>query len=146
MDKEPTLQELEAQADALLAAAAEVEEIPIPTTRSKRSSKKEEEAHVEKKYSIDDKVVAKLPAAALITANEKLRDLFAKGKHIISRLAGECREAAFSEKLKVVIQILKVPVTHISHAGNMCSYSDALIFKHRHNNSAYRHQSGSDPA
>ena len=81
MDKELTLQELEAQADALLAAAAEVEEIPIPTTRSKRSSKKEEEAHAEKKYSIDDKVVAKLPAAALITANEKLRDLFAKGKH-----------------------------------------------------------------
>ncbi|MBQ1242148.1 MAG: RNA polymerase subunit sigma, partial [Oscillospiraceae bacterium] len=81
MDKELTLQELEARADALLAAAAEVEEIPIPTTRSKRSSKKEEEAHAEKKYSIDDKVVAKLPAAALITANEKLRDLFAKGKH-----------------------------------------------------------------
>ena len=80
MDKELTLQELEAQADALL-AAAEVEEIPIPTTRSKRSSKKEEEAHAEKKYTIDEKVVAKLPAAALITANEKLRDLFAKGKH-----------------------------------------------------------------
>ncbi len=92
MDKELTLQELEAQADALLAAADAMEDIPIPTTKSKRS-KKEEEAPAEKKYTLDEKVIAKLPAAALINAHEKLHDLFAKGKHNGKLSSGELMDA-----------------------------------------------------
>ena len=81
MEKELTIQDLEAQADALLAANASDEDdfLTLPISGSKHAKKAEESAA--KKYQIDDKLIANLPAAALIQGNEKLRDLFAEGKH-----------------------------------------------------------------
>ena len=80
MDKELTIQDLEAQADALLAAADEMEELlPADTGKSKRK-KAEDEAPEKKAPPRDEKVLAGLPAAAQLQKSEKLRDLFAKGK------------------------------------------------------------------
>ena len=80
MDKELTIQDLEAQADALLAAADEMEELlPADTGKSKRK-KAEDEAPEKKAPPLDEKVLAGLPAAAQLQKSEKLRDLFAKGK------------------------------------------------------------------
>ena len=62
-EKKTTEQELEQMADALLAEADKKEE-PAKKTKGK----------------LDDKTIATLPAAALINANEKLKDLFVKGK------------------------------------------------------------------
>ena len=62
-EKKTTEQDLEQMADALLAEADKKEE-PAKKTKGK----------------LDDKTIATLPAAALITANEKLKDLFVKGK------------------------------------------------------------------
>ena len=78
MDKELTAQELEAQADALL-NAADLQEIGTPQKKSK--SKKVPEPVAEEKYPpLDEKTIEKLAAAALLKSNEKLRNLFAKGK------------------------------------------------------------------
>ena len=97
--KELTPEELEKQADALLAAAeaeeakaAQAEE-PAAKPAKKSARKKTEEAAQEpprvltdeeaKKAGIvrlDDKQVAALPAAAWLINNEKLRELLAKGK------------------------------------------------------------------
>ena len=80
MDKELTIQDLEAQADALLAAADEMEELlPADTGKSKRK-KAEDEAPEKKAPPLDEKVLAGLPAAEQLHKREKLRDLFAKGK------------------------------------------------------------------
>ena len=80
MDKELTIQDLEAQADALLAAADEMEELlPADTGKSKRK-KAEDEAPEKKAPPLDKKVLAGLPAAEQLQKSEKLRDLFAKGK------------------------------------------------------------------
>ena len=80
MDKELTIQDLEAQADALLAAADEMEELlPADTGKSKRK-KAEDEAPEKKAPPLDEKVLAGLPAAEQLQKREKLRDLFAKGK------------------------------------------------------------------
>ena len=62
-EKKTTEQDLEQMADALLAEADKKDE-PVKKTKGK----------------LDDKTIATLPAAALITANEKLKDLFVKGK------------------------------------------------------------------
>ena len=61
-----TTEELDAMADAIL----------------EEDSKKEKESSEKKpvKGKLDDKTIATLPAAALITANEKLKDLLVKGK------------------------------------------------------------------
>ena len=80
MDKELTIQDLEAQADALLAAADEMEELlPADTGKNKRK-KAEDEAPEKKAPPLDEKVLAGLPAAEQLQKSEKLRDLFAKGK------------------------------------------------------------------
>ena len=80
MDKELTIQDLEAQADALRAAADEMEELlPADTGKSKRK-KAEDEAPEKKAPPLDEKVLAGLPAAEQLQKSEKLRDLFAKGK------------------------------------------------------------------
>ena len=58
MDKELTIQDLEAQADALLAAADEMEELlPADTGKSKRK-KAEDEAPEKKAPLLDEKVLA----------------------------------------------------------------------------------------
>jgi len=77
MDKELSAQDLEAQADALLAAAGEVEEIPME--RIPHRSKKSAEA--EKKIQpLDGALLATLPAAEALAGSEKLRVFFARAK------------------------------------------------------------------
>ncbi len=78
MDKEFDTQNLEAQADILLTAAGEVEEIPVDIEKAPSKSKKSESE--KKAPPLEEAVIASLPAAALLTEHEKLRDLFAKGK------------------------------------------------------------------
>ena len=72
-----TPQELKAQADAILAAADQAEK---------------EQKEKAKNAPLDEKAIASLPAAALITANEKLRDLLAKGKKKGKLDSGELME------------------------------------------------------
>ena len=85
MDKELTSKELEEQANALL-AGADFEEIKLPKKAKKAAAgKKAEETALaensaEKYPPLEEKLVATLPAAALLQSNEKLMGLFAKGK------------------------------------------------------------------
>ena len=72
-----TPQELKAQANAILAAADQAEK---------------EQKEKAKNAPLDEKTIASLPAAALITANEKLRDLLAKGKKKGKLDSGELME------------------------------------------------------
>ena len=105
MDKELSSRELEAQADALLAEAGEVEEIPMEKlpVRSKKA------AEADKKIPpLDEKQIAALPAAAILQTNEKLRELFAKGKHAGKLESGECK----------VIMILEESVLKIRNEEN----------------------------
>jgi len=69
--KELTSEELEQQADVLLAAADQADKKPAMT---------DEEAKRAGIVRLDDKQVAALPAAAWLKDNEKLRELLAKGK------------------------------------------------------------------
>ena len=85
-EKQLTSRELEDQANALL-AEADFEEIKLPKKAKKAAAAKkanEDTAQAEKpaeKYPpLDEKLVASLPAAALLQSNEKLMDIFAKGK------------------------------------------------------------------
>lgn len=79
MDKEFDTQDLEAQADSILAAAGEVEEIPVIIEKNPPKGKKSSESE-KKAPPLEESVIASLPAAAILTEHEKLRDLFAKGK------------------------------------------------------------------
>ena len=79
MDKDFDSQDLEAQADSILAAAGEVEEIPVMIEKNPPKSKKSGEAE-KKAPPLEASVIASLPAAAILNEKEKLRDLFAKGK------------------------------------------------------------------
>ena len=85
-EKQLTSRELEEQANALL-AEADFEEIKLPKKAKKAAAAKkaaEETAQPEKPAEkfppLDEKLVASLPAAALLQGNEKLMDIFAKGK------------------------------------------------------------------
>ena len=85
-EKQLTSRELEEQANALL-AEADFEEIKLPKKAKKAAAAKkanEDTAQAEKpaeKYPpLDEKLVASLPAAALLQGNEKLMEIFAKGK------------------------------------------------------------------
>ena len=69
-------QELKAQADAILAA----------------DQAEKEQREKARNTPLDEKTIATLPAAALITANEKLRDLLAKGKKKGKLDSGELME------------------------------------------------------
>ena len=105
--KELTPEELEQQADALLAAADAAEEAGKQAEPKKKSAKRgaapsEEEApHImtdeeAKKAGIvrlDDKQVAALPAASWLINQEKLRELLAKGKKKGKLEAAELMEA-----------------------------------------------------
>ena len=71
-----TPQELKAQADAILAA----------------DQAEKEQREKARNTPLDEKTIASLPAAALITANEKLRDLLAKGKKKGKLDSGELME------------------------------------------------------
>jgi RNA polymerase primary sigma factor len=86
--KQPTAKELKAQADAILAAADAAEkakQAAEETTETAPPAVQEETVEEGKSPSrasknLDDKMIASLPASALIMSNEKLRDLLAKGK------------------------------------------------------------------
>lgn len=85
-EKQLTSRELEEQANALL-AEADFEEIKLPKKAKKAAAAKkanEDTAQAEKpaeKYPpLDEKLVASLPAAALLQGSEKLMEIFAKGK------------------------------------------------------------------
>ena len=90
-------EDLTAQADALLAAADAAEDTTGAKKKSVKNSKKGEdavEAAPEKKYApLDEKLIASLPAAALLDGSEKLRDLFAKGRSKHRLESGELMEA-----------------------------------------------------
>ncbi len=81
-----TPEELEAQANAILAAAdmeiMDALEPMEPQPIRKKSKKKAESAEKESQpiVRLEEKVIAALPAAALINANEKLLLLLSKGK------------------------------------------------------------------
>jgi len=93
MDKELTIQDLEAQADALLAAADEMEELlPADTGKKHKKSDTEDTTPEKKAPPLDEKLLASLPAAELLQKNEKLRDLFAKGKQKGKLDSGELME------------------------------------------------------
>ena len=92
MDKEFDTQDLEAQADSILAAAGEVEEIPVIIEKNPPKGKKNSEAE-KKAPPLEESVIASLPAAAILTEQEKLRDLFAKAKRAGKVDASELMEA-----------------------------------------------------
>jgi len=74
-------QDLEAQADSILAAAGEFEEIPVEIEPSTKSRKSAEKAEAEKRIPpLDEAVIASLPAAGILAEHEKLRNLFAAAK------------------------------------------------------------------
>ncbi|MBO4915062.1 MAG: sigma-70 family RNA polymerase sigma factor, partial [Oscillospiraceae bacterium] len=79
IDKDYDSQDLEAQADSILAAAGEVEEIPVDIDKTPLKSKKSE--NEKKAPPLEEAFIASLPAAAVLGEHEKLRDLFAKAKH-----------------------------------------------------------------
>ena len=76
-----TPQELEDQANAILAAAEQ-----------EATERKDAEQKAARNAPLGEKLIASLPAAALITANEKLRDLLAKGKKKGKLDSGELME------------------------------------------------------
>ena len=78
-DKTYTKQELEEMANALL--AEDEKKKKVQSQDAEQPEGKEDETKKDKdKGKLDDKTIASLPAAALIMANEKLRDMLAKGK------------------------------------------------------------------
>ena len=85
-EKQLTSRELEEQANALL-AETDFEEIKLPKKAKKAAAAKKAEQEneqaekpAEKFPPLDEKLIASLPAAALLQSNEKLMDIFAKGK------------------------------------------------------------------
>ena len=92
MDKDFDSQDLEAQADSILAQAGEVEEIPVVIEKTPPKGKKNSEAE-KKAPPLEEAVIASLPAAAILTEQEKLRDLFAKAKRVNKIDASELLEA-----------------------------------------------------
>jgi hypothetical protein len=84
MTEKLTAEQMEQMADALLAEEAP-KKAPVIT---------------KKRGKLDEKTIAALPAAALITTHEKLRDLFVKGKKkgkLESLELSEVLEEALSE-------------------------------------------------
>ncbi|MEG1918284.1 MAG: sigma-70 family RNA polymerase sigma factor, partial [Oscillospiraceae bacterium] len=87
---------LEQQATAFLAAAAAEEPELKPAKKLRKKADKvdkieeTEQTHIP---PLDEKLVASLPAAAILQGSEKLRDLFAKGKKKGKLESGELMEA-----------------------------------------------------
>ena len=82
-----TAQQLKEMADSLLAAdKAQQQEKDVKPAKTaaaddtKPAEKADDKLPVASKGKLDDKTIATLPAAALLTANEKLKELFVKGK------------------------------------------------------------------
>ena len=80
-DKTYTEKELEEMADALLTEDQLKKESSSKATENTETDGAAKEGEIKKeKGKLDDKTIASLPAAALIMANEKLRDMLVKGK------------------------------------------------------------------
>ena len=80
-DKTYTDKELEEMADALLAEDQLKKEGSSKAAENTETDGAAKEGEIKKeKGKLDDKTIASLPAAALIMANEKLRDMLVKGK------------------------------------------------------------------
>ena len=82
-----TAQQLKEMADTLLAAdKTQQQEKAVKTAKTaaaddtKPAEKADDKLPGTSKGKLDDKTIATLPAAALLTANEKLKELFVKGK------------------------------------------------------------------
>ena len=91
MEKDFDTQDLEAQADSILAGLGEVEEIPVAIGKAPTKKKAEPE---KKAPPLEEAVIASLPAAALLGEHEKLRDLFARAKR-----SGKLDSAELLERL-----------------------------------------------
>ena len=78
MDKDFDTQDLEAQADSILASAGEFQEIPVEIDKPLKSKKAPEPE--KKAPPLSAAVIASLPAAPILNEHEKLRTLFAQGK------------------------------------------------------------------
>ena len=80
-DKTYTDKELEEMADALLAEdQLKKDDSPKAAEDAETDGAAKEGEAKKEKGKLDDKTIASLPAAALIMANEKLRDMLVKGK------------------------------------------------------------------
>ena len=81
-DEKYTAQQLEEMADALLAGdKPEKDAKPEKAVKAAdKAEKADDKPPVGSKGKLDDKTIATLPAAALLTTNEKLKELFVKGK------------------------------------------------------------------
>ena len=86
-DEKYTAQELEEMANALLAQdkSADKAKSAKPAVKAEKAAENPEKADdgkhpVASRGKLDEKAIAALPAAALLNANEKLKDLFVKGK------------------------------------------------------------------
>ena len=90
-DEKYTAQQLQEMADALLAEDATKTEKDAKPVREAKADK-DDGKHVIGKGKLDEKTIATLPAAALLTANEKLKELFIKGKKKGRLDAGELSE------------------------------------------------------
>ena len=94
-----TAQQLKEMADSLLAAdKAQQQEKDVKTAKTaaaddtKPAEKADDKLPGTSKGKLDDKTIATLPAAALLTANEKLKELFVKGKRKGRLDSGELSE------------------------------------------------------
>ena len=93
-DEKYTARELEEMADALL-AQDKPEKAPNgekAAKDAKSAEKADDKPTMTSKGKLDDKTIATLPASALLTANEKLKELFVKGKKKGRLDAGELSE------------------------------------------------------
>ena len=80
-DKTYTKQELEEMTNALLAEDNKKKKVEAKAAeQSQAEAETKEDDKSKEKGKLDDKTIASLPAAALIMANEKLRDMLVKGK------------------------------------------------------------------
>ena len=80
-DKTYTKQELEEMTNALLAEDNKKKKAEAKAAeQSQAEAETKEDDKSKEKGKLDDKTIASLPAAALIMANEKLRDMLVKGK------------------------------------------------------------------
>ena len=79
-DKTYTQKELEEMANALLAEDDKSKKADAKNTEAAEKNDAKSAEDKKEKGKLDDKTIASLPAAALIMANEKLRDMLAKGK------------------------------------------------------------------
>lgn len=79
-DKTYTKQELEEMTNALLAEDNKKKVEAKAAEQSQAEAETKEDDKSKEKGKLDDKTIASLPAAALIMANEKLRDMLVKGK------------------------------------------------------------------